>query len=367
MKSPLFNIDRQIQEVGLADSTGASIDGFITTLAYMFVEHVRQPEWLWQQVTHSPRVWSTLRRHADRRVRLVREGIELAIYGPRENCGFIRTYRYRGSLAAEEVRGKQGFEHSSAEVFADEGVLISALQTENTIRIFRDWRDEQARRYAAATQMAEGRISNTSVERAVIIGSGKGCLVCGAPATRYAHSTVGSGSAVMFMLQLCAQHLEEVQTHPSVLSFMNAVFSMGLDLSNLIKTNSIPKELIDSLAEYMRANLGATSVVRDDRDNGTHLAFTYPSGWQWKLRLRTFTDYAYVLTDPSEVHKAKVDSAAHHPDVPFGPDHWHVNATKKVKRDTILPSFTYGLPLFDFTLLYRIAKEKGAIEAEEQN
>jgi hypothetical protein len=247
------------------------------------------------------------------------------------------------------------------DVFYDEQALSRAIQTDATIQKFRNWRDEQSRLYAAPTQMAEGRISNTAVERAVILGRGKGCIVCGAPATRYAHSTVGSDVAVMFMLQLCVPHLEEVQSHPSVLAFMNALFSMGMDLSSLIKTNSIPTELIDPLAEYMRTNLGATSVGRDDRGNGIRLSFAYPSAWRWTLRLKSLTDYAYVLMDPSGNHRTKIDSAPHHPDVPFGPDHWHVNATKKVERDTILPSFTYGLPLFDFALLNRIASDRGAI------
>lgn len=361
MNSPLFNIDKQIKAVGLVDSDGRSIDGHIATLAFMFVEYAKHPEWLLQQVTESPKLWSTLRLHADRRIRLTREGIELALYGPRENCGFTRTYRYRRSPTATRAHGESDTQQIRVEEFSDERTLISTLHTETTIQTFRNWRDEQSRIYAAATKMAEGRISNTSVQRAVILGSGKGCIVCGAPATRYAHSTVGSDTAVMFMLQLCAPHLEEVQSHPSVLAFMNTVFSMGMDLSSLIRSNSIPKELIDPLAEYMRANLGATSVERDDRDNGIHLSFTYPSTWRWTLRLQSFTDYAYVLMDPSENHRAKIDSASHHPDVPFGPDHWHVNATKKVKRDTILPSFTYGLPLFDFGLLDRIAREKGAI------
>lgn len=367
MKSPLFNIDKQLQEVGLADSAGKSIDNCLAMMSYSFVEYVKQPEWLWQQVTYSPQIWDAVRGDADRRIWLAYEGIELAVYGARENCGFIRAYRYRGPSIAAGTSSGQGFERTAVELFKDEYALINSLQTESTIQAFRQWREEQKRRYAAPTKMAEGRINNTSVEKTYIIGSGEGCLVCGKPATRYAHSTVGSNAAVMFMLQLCAQHLEEVQAHPSVLAFMNAVFSMGLDFSNLIKTNAIPKELIDPLSEYMRASLGATSVERDDRENGVHLTFAYPSGWQWKLRLQSFTDYAYVLMDPSGEHRAKVDSAAHHPDVPFGPDHWHVNATKKVKRDTILPSFTYGLPLFDFTLLNRIARDKQAILPDDQN
>ncbi|MFJ2994940.1 hypothetical protein [Pandoraea sp. NPDC087047] len=367
MKSPLFNIDKQLQEVGLADSAGVSIDNFLATLSYNFVEYIKQPEWLWQQVTYSSRIWDAVRHDADRRIWLAYESVELAVYGARENCGFIRTYRYRGSPKAAGVPSEQAFMRGAVEIFNDEYSLINSLQTESTIQFFRQWRDEQTRRYAAHTKMAEGRISNTSVEKTYIIGSGEGCLVCGKPATRYAHSTVGSNAAVMFMLQLCAQHQEEVQAHPSVLAFMNIVFSMGLDLSNLVKATSIPKELIDPLAEYLRASLGATTVARDDRENGVHLTFAYPSGWQWKLRLQSFTDYAYVLMDPSGEHRAKVDSAAHHPDVPFGPDHWHVNATKKVKRDTILPSFTYGLPLFDFTLLNRIARDKGAILPDGQS
>jgi hypothetical protein len=83
MKSPLFNIDKHIKSVGLADSDGRSIDSHIASIAFTFVEYTKHPEWLLQQITESPRIWSTLRQHADRLIRLAHEEIELAIYGPR--------------------------------------------------------------------------------------------------------------------------------------------------------------------------------------------------------------------------------------------------------------------------------------------
>jgi hypothetical protein len=212
------------------------------------------------------------------------------------------------------------------------------------------------------TTLAEGRFKNTVVGQSLIFfASGHGCIVCGAPATAHASTTLGlaGADATFIQLPLCGDHLEAARAEPSVLAFLAKIFAMSFDLPGLIRSDSIPDEIIPVIHQIVASELGGTVGSVENRDNGWNLEIQLAAGWHWIIRVKSLVDYAYMLFNPSEkkaVHRA--DSAPHHPELPFFPHHEHSKPDRK--SDIHSPSFLYGIPLFDLKRLRDISDQYGA-------
>jgi len=211
------------------------------------------------------------------------------------------------------------------------------------------------------TTFVKGRHANTSVTKSVIFSMGEGCVGCGAKADAYAATTVGRHDAAMLVsLPVCNEHLASAKEHPSVLHFLASVFHLSFDWDVLLKSESIPDQLVPLIHDAAAAELGGTVGIRERRDNGWFLTIDLLSGWCWKLRLNALTDFAYLLYEPGKPKaRYKADSAPHHREVPFFPNHQHSRPDNK-KKDEITPSFLYGHPLLDLKRLKEVGREYGA-------
>ncbi|MCY1454131.1 hypothetical protein D9M71_711730 [compost metagenome] len=97
----------------------------------------------------------------------------------------------------------------------------------------------------------------------------------------------------------------------------------------------------------------------EKRKNGWFLRLNLASGWSWRVRLNSFSDYSYMLFDQNDMQKYRADSAPDHRDVKFFPHHEH-SAPLQKKKDNITPSFLFGHPLFDLKRLKNAGRLYGA-------
>jgi hypothetical protein len=155
---------------------------------------------------------------------------------------------------------------------------------------------------------------------------------------------------------VCANHLEAARAEPSVLSFLAKTLSLSLDLPTLIRSESIHDEMIPAMHQIVARELGGTASSAEKRDRGWHLKVDLPTGWHWLLRVNSLKDYAYMLFKPGDKKAVyRADSAPHHPELPFSPDHEHSSPDRK--KDVHGPSFLYGVPFFDLKRLRDISDQ----------
>ena len=216
---------------------------------------------------------------------------------------------------------------------------------------YSEWVARQQKVLAVPTELAEGRLANTTVEKAMIYSRGDGCVFCGSPAPGFAGTTICEGK-LFLQLPVCPTHLEAAKAAPTVLSVLAELLHAQIDLPLLQKYDHIPDEYVVPIINFIAEKLATTASRPEKRKNGWHTTLARPSGWQWVLRLRALHDYAYMLLDPNKKEQHRIDSAPDHPDVPFGPSHQHDRPNSKKER--VSPSFTYGIPLFDVVLLNEI-------------
>jgi hypothetical protein len=207
--------------------------------------------------------------------------------------------------------------------------------------------------HTSASQLAEGRIANTTVEKSIIYSRGNGCAFCGDPAPAYVATTICDGRLFM-QLQVCRKHQEEAMAAPTVLSALADLLHAKIDLPTLQRVDHVPDHMIAPIVAHLASGMGATAAIPEKRANGWFVKFQRSSGWEWRLRLRALDDYAYLLFDPQGEQRHRIDSAAHHPNLPFGPAHQHANPNSK--KESLSPSFTYGVPLFDMVMLNETAR-----------
>lgn len=281
--------------------------------------------------------------------------LAILVFDATQDCGYIRTYRYTGG----GTYGSSTADQTDWVRVKDEDALYELLNTPGAKAVFAAWNDHKTMVTALPTEFVTGRLKNTTVEKAIILSKGDGCVVCGVKATCYAATTMGDTAALMVQLPVCEEHLASAKSHPTIFSFLVSLFQLNLDWQDVVRHDSLPDSLIPTVHALVATELGATVGAVDRRDRGWHLWLHLPSGWQWLLRLNSLADYAYVLLDPQGKERYRADSAPDHRDVPFFPMHQHSQPSSK-KKDDVTPSFLYGHPLLDFKRLKSAGEEYGA-------
>jgi hypothetical protein len=309
--------------------------------------------------THSVSLWAKLVQAADQRYWIPDKHLGIAVFNATDHCGTPRTYRLNGSGYLYELKPGTGWIE-----LPDEDAFYLRLDTPAARQKFEAWRTKADATTRLAIDFAEGRLRNTAVDSALIIASPTGCVVCGEEAPAYAATTMGMGAegASFIQVQLCPSHLDEAKTHPSVFSFLETIFKLDSTFNAVVKQESIPDELIEPLQMYVAEQLqGTTRSAAEKRDNGWFFEVYLSTGWRWQFRLRTLTDYGYMLQKPGEKKAMyRADSAPDHPELLYPPHHQHSRPDRK--SDVRTPSFMYGIPLFDLRGLLAKSIELGALE-----
>ncbi|WP_198510889.1 hypothetical protein [Winslowiella toletana] len=325
------------------------MDAYIQSMSFNFLEFPKRTAQILELVTHNPAWWRRLIHSADQLLWIKDKGYGWAVYRQTTSCGFIRLYRFKPSATTDHTKTTPWSE-GNWQTIKSESELAALLATEATVFVFEQWKKHQLEVNRIPADFARGRLANTAVSQAIIVAKGNGCAICGDAATHRASTTMGAEQAVMLSVSLCAQHENDVQQHPCVLAFFASLFFLKLDIPDLIKLDYIPETLTEPMFALIAANLQATFTPPEKRSRGWNVKFCMADGWSWRLRINSLMDYAYMLFDADDKQRHRIDSAPDHPDVPWGPDHQHY-APKPGKKHRIEPSFTYGVPIFDFPLL----------------
>lgn len=359
----LINIDSAMDELPNNEVTADLIDTYVCTMSFKNFDFLqRRIPFVLDLKTNKLFTWHMLVAKAKHKYWLKQPGFGILVFDANEASGFIRTYRFSD---ASWPFHEQYCDASWIQV-ADEATLYSMLDSPVARSIYDAWFSHRERVTELPTTFVNGRHANTNVTKSIIFSMGEGCVGCGGKAVAYAATTVGRpDSAVLVSLPVCAEHFASAKEHPSVLHFLASIFHLSLEWDVLIRSDSIPDELIPVIHDAVAADLGGTVGIRQQRDNGWFLTIDLPSGWCWKLRIRSLTDFAYLLYDPNKKGaRYQADSAPHHIDVPFFPNHQHSRPDSK-KKDEITPSFLYGHPLLDLKRLKDVGREYGAYCTKE--
>ena len=353
--SKLFNIDSLIEELAGDVATGDTLDLFVASLAFRnFDCFARRLPFVLESVTYQVATWHKLMAVAPAKFWIRQTHEPVLVFTQTEDCGCVRTYRYRRAQSGSEfdVTGPDWCSVSTPQVFYEQ------LDTPAAASVFHAWGDWMARSTMEPTALAKGRFDNTGISRSMIFAGVGSCLACKAPAVGSARTTLSSAvdNGLLIQLPLCAQHLQAAQLYPCVARFLETLFSISLELPEVERSEAIPDELIASLHAMVAEALNGSVGTAEKRRRGWHLRIALPGGWHWLLRLNTLMDYAYMLYTPEaskEIYRA--DSAADHPDLPFFPDHEHERPSKK--NEGVAPSFLYGNPLLDLKRLRSVEQE----------
>ena len=350
----LFNVDSIAEEV-TGDQRAATIDLCVASLAFKNFDFVaKRLPFLVECSTYDPFTWLQLVDCAAERY-WIREAVEgVAVYAATDHCGCIRTYRFNVNHPARAQQwGRKWIS------LPNEQALYNKLDTPVSRAVFNSWHFWQSQSTELATTRAEGRFKNTEVNQSLIFSStGRGCMACAAPAIAHASATVmlTSGDASLIQVPLCGDHIEAARAEPCVLTFLARMFAMSIDLPAIIRSDSIPDEIVPIVHQIVANELGGTVGSVEKRNNGWHIAIDLADGWYWVIRVKSLMDYAYILFNPREKKAVyRADSAPHHPDLPFFPDHEHSRPDRK--SDVQSPSFLYGMPLFDLKRLRDVSDQ----------
>jgi len=352
--APLINVDRALNGLTLSEATGEVVDAYVRSYAYNFVEIDRHPTFVIALVTHNEQLWENILKASDQQCWLREEGAGLAIFEPNTACGATTIYQW---TPGQSLRRRFSTPYPSGYAwrhFNSESDLLHSLRSSDRPDAYTTWVSHQQKVQALPTELAEGRLANTTVEKAMIYSRGDGCVFCGKDAPSYAGTTICDGK-LFLQLPVCKTHLEHTKTAPTILSLLAELLHAAIDLPLLQKFDHIPDEYIAPVIEFLAQKLMAEASPSEKRRNGWHSVLTRQSGWSWVVRLKALDDYAYMLLDPNNKERHRIDSAPDHPDVPFGPSHQHSRPNSK--KDNVSPSFTYGVPLFDVVLLNNIASK----------
>lgn len=348
MQIPLLVIDKNYESLSDTEVTAEVMDSYICMMSINMLDFPKRKEHILELVTHKIQYWERLIKEADELFWLNNEGRGWAVFYPSQDCGYTRIYRFKPSKE-HDLRRNKPWDIGSWRSVQSEASLLDILNTVEYREIFKNWKTHQLKVNSVPTEFSEGRLSNTVVSKTILVTKGNGCAVCGASAGHHATTTLSEYSTVMLSMSLCEVHQLEASEHPYILKFFGSLFFLNIDIPDLIKLDHIPDNLIVPLTEIISSKLNAQIDQPEKRERGWHIRFKMQDGWSWLLRLNTLTDYAYMLFNPANRQVHRIDSADDHPNVQFGPDHQHFNP--KTKRESIEPSFSYGIPLLDFPLL----------------
>lgn len=364
MNFPLINVDSSLNALADHEVTGRVIDAIVSAQSFRNFDDIpkRLPHVL-ELCTKKEHFWRELIAVAAKRYRVRDTGQDVLLFEQSLDCGFLRTFRFKPepllASGSSELLGSHEWV-----TLANENVLYDLLDCEAAKAVHQAWNDQKTRATDLPTEFVNGRLASTTVGRTVIFSRGEGCVVCGSQASCYAATTMGEIQAPLLIhLPMCPDHLADAKAHPTIFQFLVELLHQSVDLPNVTMLPSIPDELVGEVHRLAALGLGAEVGDAKKESRGWELSMSLASGWRWLLRINSFTDYCYLLFEPNQKKPAyKADSAPHHHELKFFPDHEHSRPDRK--SDQVAPSFLYGHPLLDIKRLRAVSIEKGALATD---
>lgn len=217
---------------------------------------------------------------------------------------------------------------------------------EDRIKRFKTrWKNEMS----IFNELSKGRMESTTVESSIFINS-TGCLLCGDKDYYTVTSTINVEKSFMIGFNLCKLHLKTAQNEDSFIEYLATISKQKLPFKSLPLDI---KEHIALVVEWLPKEL---NCYIENINNNT-ITLIRSSGIKVILRLDSLTNYAYMIINLAGKEVARIDSANHH-NINYGPDHIHLNLSKK--KNVVVPSFTTGSPLLDIKKILKIIEQEEA-------
>jgi hypothetical protein len=234
--------------------------------------------------------------------------------------------------------------------FRDHGMvlpIISPLEIKEKIREsgykerLKKYKDNQITKTSFFRGLFEGRKQAINIDSSMYISS-SGCLVCGKKPYNIMTSTFSSSKGFMFGFNLCEEHMNIAQNEQSLTHYLANIFQQPSPKSVIpLDTKSHFALVLSSVPRDLDCE-----IVDIKKDSYT-LTMQRKTGFKIILRLNSPDNYAYMIQSPDGKELARIDSANHHK-VNYGPDHVHIDTTKKKKKKLpVEASFTTGSPMID--------------------
>lgn len=228
-------------------------------------------------------------------------------------------------------------------------MLPDKIQMEGFEKRISDFRERQDRESSHFKGLFEGRSKSTTVDQSIFLNS-PGCLVCGNDEYFLMSSTLSSSKGSMFGFNLCKEHMDLAHDENSLIEYLAKLCNQQ---SPIRVTPLNPDEHLSIVLGWLPGALNSTV----EKVSKNTITLKRASGLKGVFRLTSPTNYAYMVLDADGNELARIDSADHH-SISYGPDHVHLDLTKK--RSGIEPSFTTGSPLIDIKKILEIIAQKEA-------
>ncbi len=352
----MINIDSMVEHHNLQSATGYTIDSFFCCLILNIMHIPRQFFNAIDMTTKNPLLWAILANDATCILDMSSDQRLIAEFAPNADCPFYRlySYRYDGPQFVAKEALVAYVDRTSSNISLEDMYVKYTNHTEVTLS--QAWVTKLQQAFAPSNLIAEGRIENTTVKKTIIVArKNSGCVLCGMPAMGYVSSTVGYPKSILYIAHTCQIHQETAKKSPTILHFIMALFSINVDVGQLIKSSTIPQEVMTLLENTLCDELEVALIRKATNRDQTTLTFQRSSGFQIILRLKALMNYAYMINTPNGTPYRRIDAAPDHLNIPFFPDHIHLAPKKDNAK--VISSYTYGFPLLDFPLIKRLLHE----------
>ncbi|MBU6955618.1 hypothetical protein, partial [Hahella sp. HN01] len=168
MQIPLLSIDKNYESLNDAKVTAKVIDSYICARSLNLLGFPKRKEHILELVTHKLQYWERLIAEANELFWLKNEGRGCAVFYPNQNCGYTRVYIYKPTKE-HDIRRDQQWNIGTWRSIQSETSLLDILSSIECLDIFYNWKAHQLQINSVPTEFADGRISNTAVDKVMIL------------------------------------------------------------------------------------------------------------------------------------------------------------------------------------------------------
>lgn len=207
--------------------------------------------------------------------------------------------------------------------------------------------NQEARPYDG---LYKGRRQARIAAEGILLNSGNQCLACDALRERLVTMTLGGPDGLLVGFHLCQPCSDEAGTFPSLLAYLSARFHVPIPYSVVSVSR---EEAYERGKRVLRDDLGCE--IEKEVPSQLQATGRRPSGFRVIFRLEGPLNYGYTVFDPNWRQIGRFDSSNDHPELPYGPDHFHYDLP--ADNTKVWSSFLTGVPELDVLALRDFLKQ----------
>lgn len=274
-----------------------------------------------------------------------------ALYNYKDNFPAVRIYFMKMEFLNEVAAVGVALQHQGIKLLPVNSQQFSTLIGDRHFpQRFRNWHADYKAESKSFSDLLDGRINNTAVERGIWLSAGGKCLICSKSTNRMATSTIINGEGTMIGMQMCKKHEEEAAREQTIMGYLAKKLGVTLPFLPEATGSQHNEQTLEITCEAIKHELGCEI----EKIVGQTITARRPSGARVIIRQDSLDSYAYNIFSPDGKAVARIDSADHH-DVNYGPAHIHRDLSKK-NKNRVEPSYTYGLAIADLKIIKQLVE-----------